>query len=63
VDKVFIDRAIAILPMLTGIVRGIQQGLDLLFGIRRSVGYVSQTLNAAGATATAHNVQITVHQC
>jgi len=60
VDKAFIDRTIAILPMLTGSVRDIRLGLDLILGVRRSVGYISETLTAAGAQATAHNLQITV---
>jgi hypothetical protein len=60
VDKDFIDRTIAILPMLTGTVRGIRQGLNLLLKVRRSVGYISQTLTAAGAQVETYNVQITV---
>ncbi len=60
VDKAFIDRTIATLPMLTGSVRGIQQGLDLLFGVSRSVGYISQTLQTAGAQAEAYHLQMTV---
>jgi hypothetical protein len=52
VDKAFIDRTIAILPMLKGSVRDIRLGLDLILGVRRSVGYVSQTLAAAGEQAT-----------
>ena len=60
IDKAFIDRTIAILPMLPGSVRGIRMGLDLIFGIRRSVGYVSETLTAAGEQATARNLKITV---
>jgi len=60
IDKAFIDRAIAVLPMLTGSVRGIQQGLDLLVGVHRSTGYISQSLTAAGGQATDHNVQMRV---
>lgn len=60
IDKAFIDRAIAVLPMLTGSVRGIQHGLDLLVGVHRSTGYISQSLTAAGGQATAHNVQMRV---
>jgi len=55
VDKPFIDRAIAILPLLKGSVRDIRLGLELLLGITRSVGYVSETLTAAGEAATACN--------
>jgi len=60
VDKAFIDRTIAILPMLTGSVRDIRLGLGLLFGVRRSIGYISETLTEAGARAMAHNLKITV---
>jgi hypothetical protein len=60
VDKAFIDRTIAILPMLTGSVRDIRLGLKLILGVSRSVGYVSETLTAAGAQATAFNLALTV---
>jgi len=60
VDNAFIDRMIAILPMLKGSVRDIQLGLNLLLGITRSVGYISETLTAAGEWATAYNLGITV---
>ncbi len=60
VDKSLIDRAIAVSPMLTGTVRGIQQGLELILNVRRSVGYISQTLTVAGERATAYNLRITI---
>ncbi|HIQ05526.1 MAG TPA: hypothetical protein EYH31_07485 [Anaerolineae bacterium] len=60
VDKASIDRAIAILPMLKGSVRNIQMALGLILGVGRSVGYISQTLTAAGERATAYNLGITV---
>lgn len=60
VDKAFIDRTIALLPMLTGSVRDIRLGLKLILGVSRSVGYVSETLTAAGAQATAYNLALTV---
>jgi hypothetical protein len=60
VNKALIDRAIAVLPMLKGSVRDIQLGLGLILGVGRSVGYISQTLTAAGKQATAHNRGITV---
>jgi hypothetical protein len=60
VDKAFIDQTIAILPMLTGSVRDIQLGLNLILGVARSVGYISETLTAAGEQATAYNLEITV---
>ena len=60
VDKTFIDRTIAILPMLKGSVRDIRLGLDLILGVTRSVGYVSETLAAAGGQATTYNLGVTV---
>ena len=60
VDKAFIDRTIAILPMLTGSVRDIRLGLNLILGVTRSVGYISEKLTAAGEQATAYNLGITV---
>ena len=60
VDKSLIDRTIAVWPMLTGTVRGIQQGLELILNVGRSVGYISQRLTAAGEQATAYNVGVTI---
>jgi hypothetical protein len=60
VNKPFVDRAIAVLPMLKGSVRDIQLGLSLIFGVARSVGYISETLTAAGEQATAYNRGVTV---
>lgn len=60
VDKVFIDRTIAVLPLLKGSVRDIRLGLDLILGVKRSVGYISQTLAAAGEQAMAYNLGLTV---
>ena len=60
VNKAFIDRTIAILPMLTGSVRDIRLGLSLIFGVARSVGYISETLTAAGEQAMAYNGGVTV---
>jgi len=55
-----IDRFITVLPMTPGTVRGIQSGLNLILGVRRSVGYISQTLAAAGEQAQALNLQLSV---
>jgi hypothetical protein len=60
VDAAFIQRALAILATLRGSVRGLQQGLELLFQTPRSVGYISQTLTALGARATAQNAALCV---
>ena len=57
VDKALIDRMIAVWPMVLPTVRGIQDGLDLILGVHRSVGYISQTLRQAGEKAAAHNAQ------
>jgi len=55
IDREYVRKAIAVMPLLTGSVRSIQIGLELLFGIHRSVGHISQTLQAAGAAAEARN--------
>jgi len=60
IDRTFIQRAICVMPLLKGSIRDIQHGLYLLFGVKRSVGYISQTLTAAGEQAEAHNLGITV---
>ena len=60
VDKAFIERTIALLPMLTGSVRDIRLGLKLMWGVARSVGYISQTLTAAGEQARTYNLEMTV---
>jgi hypothetical protein len=60
IDAAFIQRAITVMPMLKGTVRDIQHGLRLLFGVQRSVGYINQTLTAAGEQATAYNLSVTV---
>jgi hypothetical protein len=59
-DAAFVQRTIAILATQRGTVRGIQQGLALLFQTSRSVGYISQTLSALGARAAAANAASTV---
>ena len=60
VDKALVDRAIITLPLLKGGVRDIRLGLELLLGVERSVGYISQTLAAAGERAAAYNLSISV---
>jgi len=60
IDKAFIQRTVVTMSLLKGTVRDIQCGLDLLFGVERSVGYISQTLNAAGTQATVRNRAILV---
>lgn len=60
VDAAFVQRAVAILATQRGTVRGIQQGLDLLFQAPRSVGYISQTLTALGAQAALQNAALRV---
>ena len=60
IDRDFIRRAIVVLPLLKGTVRDIQQGLTLLFDLKRSTGYISQTLKAAGQQATLYNQNLKV---
>jgi len=58
VDRDYLRRAIALMPLLTGSVRSIQIGLDLLFDARRSIGYISQTLRDAGQAAKEQNGKV-----
>jgi hypothetical protein len=60
IDRAFIQRAICVMPLLKGSIRDIQHGLYLLLGVKRSVGYISQTLSAAGEQAEVHNLGISV---
>ena len=60
VDKAFVDRTIATLPLLKGSLRDIRLGLELILGVTRSVGYVSETLTVAGEGATDYNLGIKV---
>lgn len=60
VDTAFIQRALGVLATQRGSVRGIQQGLELLFQTPRSVGYISRTLTALGARAAEQNAALCV---
>ena len=60
IDREYVNKAIAVMPLLTGSVRNIQTGLELLLGVQRSVGYISQTLQAAGEAAEKKNADMRV---
>lgn len=62
VDEAMLKRAISILPLVKGSVRDIQTGLSLLFGVDRSIGYISQTLQEAGKCAAAYNKKLVANQ-
>lgn len=62
VDEPLVNRMITILPMLTGSIRNIQLGLELLLGVHRSLGYISQTLQQAGAAAKAYQQTLSLPQ-
>lgn len=55
VDRTYLQRSIAVLATVPGSVRGIQMGLELLFDVKRSVGFISETLQQAGEAASAQN--------
>ena len=55
IDRLFLRRAVTVLSMLKGSVRDIELGLELLFGVSRSIGYISETLQKSGAAAAAYN--------
>jgi hypothetical protein len=55
VDEDFVQRAIAVcLSAVPGTVRTVQALLNLLFGVQRSVGYISQSAQELGAAALAY---------
>lgn len=62
IDQHFIQRAIAVLPLLKGSARDIQHELYLLFGGQYSVAYISENLAPLGKRAAALNLRITVPQ-
>lgn len=51
IDRDFIRRSVTVLSLSKGSVRDIQLSLDLLFGLSRSVGYISETLQEVGVAA------------
>jgi len=55
INRAYVRKAIAVMPVLTGSVRSIQIGLELLFGVKRSLGHISQTLQTAGVAAVVQN--------
>jgi len=62
VDEALIKKAISTFPLVKGSVRDIQIGLEMLFGVQRSVGYISQTLQEAGTRAAQYNAQVVAQQ-
>jgi hypothetical protein len=62
VDEALIKKAICTFPVVKGSVRDIQIGLELLFGVQRSVGYICQTLQEAGTRAAQYNAQVVAQQ-
>lgn len=62
VNEAMLKRAISIFPLVKGSVRDIQNGLALLFGVERSIGYISQTLQEAGEWAANVNQQVVATQ-
>lgn len=60
IDRDYVQKAIAVMPLLTGSVRNIRMGLELLFGVQRSVGHISQTLQAAKEAAERQNEGVRV---
>ena len=55
VNEGLVRRAITVLPMVQGSVRGIQTGLELLLGVERSVGSIHAILQEMGEKAAAYN--------
>lgn len=57
-DDHFLQRAIVTLSLLPPSLRNLQLALELLFGQRRSLGYIQQTLQAAGERAHTANQRL-----
>jgi hypothetical protein len=60
IDRAFLQRAVVVLSLLKGTIRDTKLGFDLLFGVKRSIGYISQTLAEAGVQATTQNRSVDV---
>lgn len=58
VNERLVRRAITVLPMVQGSVRGIQAGLELLLGVERSVGSIHAILQEMGQKAAAYNAEM-----
>lgn len=58
VDAAYIRWATTVLSMLKGSTRDTQLGLGLLYGVKRSVGFISETVNAVGQSAATYNAQL-----
>jgi len=58
VDGEYIRWATTVLSMLKGSTRDTQLGLGLLYGVKRSVGFISETVNAVGQSAATYNAQL-----
>ena len=60
IDRDFVRRAITVLALLKGTVRDIQLGLELLFSPRRSIRFISESLQEIGQRATAYQASLTI---
>ena len=60
IDRDFVRRAVTVMSMLKGSIRDIQLGIELLFGISRSVGYIRLTLQEVGAAAADYNARVRI---
>jgi len=58
IDRDFVRYAIPVLAMLKGTVRDIQLGLALLFGLRRSIGFISEHLQETGRRASEYQERL-----
>jgi hypothetical protein len=61
IDEAFVQRAIAVcLSVVPGTVRTVQTLLDLLLGVQRSVGYISQRAQELGVAAQAYQQELSL---
>jgi transposase-like protein len=62
VDTDYIRLVTTVMATQKGSLRDIQQGLELMFGVRRSVGYIQDILQRVGEAAAAYNAQAEIPQ-
>ena len=63
IDQAFLNRAILVLAMVVpGTVRSVQLVLELLFGQHKSIGVISETLQAYGEAAQDYNATLRTTQ-
>jgi hypothetical protein len=60
IDDDYLRLVTTVMATQKGSVRDIQQGLELMFGVKRSVGYIQDILQRVGEAAAAYNAQVEI---